>query len=192
MPKESKKALLKLIKEKSYKEGDFRLVSGERSNFYLDLKEITLSQKGLQLIGELAFEQVTQLNTKPHAVGGMTLGADPLAVAIMLEAAKNKQPLDAFIVRKEAKRHGSNRQIEGAKNFPRGARVVVVEDVTTTGKSAMQAISALKEGGFQVKAILSVVDRKQGAKELFAKEKIPFFSLCTLQEVQEFSEDRIP
>ncbi len=184
MSEEKRKKLIKLAHKLSYKEGNFTLASGKKSRFYLDLKELTLSQEGLQLIGELACEKMEQHWSHIHAVGGMTLGADPLAVAIILEAAKHKQKLAAFIIRKAEKDHGISRPMEGTQRFPKGAKVLVLEDVTTTGGSALQAIRILQNGGFQVEGLLTVVDREEGARNLFDKEKIPFHSLCTLEEVR--------
>ncbi len=120
-------------------------------------------------------------------VGGLTLGADPIATAVSLaslEGASKDEGIPAFIVRKESKGHGTSQFIEGLENLPSGGRLVIVEDVSTTGKSALQAAEKVVAAGFQVLAVLTVVDREQGAVEFFAEKKIPFLSLVRLSELR--------
>ncbi|HUK21137.1 MAG TPA: orotate phosphoribosyltransferase [Gemmatimonadales bacterium] len=152
-----------LLRTRSVQFGDFVLASGQRSNFYIDARRTTMSGEGLQLIGELGLERIVRAGWHPDLVGGLTLGADPVAYAIAVAARAQGLRLDAFSVRKEAKTHGTGKRIEGC--FVRGARVVVVEDVITTGRSALDAIHVVEAEGGLVRGVLGVVDREQGGKE---------------------------
>lgn len=120
----------------------------------------------------------------PHAVGGLTLGADPLATSVSLAAFANGVRIPAFLVRKEPKGHGTLSSIEGAKTYPKGAKLVVLEDTATTGGSALKAVDRLLEAGFDVDAVISVVDRNEGAKAAIESRGIKFFSLCSLPEIR--------
>jgi len=177
---EFKSRLLKIIKEKSYREGDFTLASGKKSSFYLDVKETALHPEGAFLIGTMILNTMLENKLDAYAVGGMTLGADPIATSVSLAAFANGISLPAFIVRKQPKDHGTLAWIEGAKTFPKGARLVVLEDVVTTGGSSLLAVEKLEEAGFKVVAILAVVDRLEGARPKIEKRGIKFFSLCDL------------
>ena len=121
---------------------------------------------------------------RPHAVGGLTLGADPLATAVSLAYFANGMMVPAFIVRKQPKEHGTLAWIEGAKSYPQGAKLVVLEDVVTTGGSSLKAVDKLVEAGFQVAAVITVVDREEGAAETIRARNIPFLSLCNLREIR--------
>lgn len=165
------------------------LSSGQKSSFYIDLKSTTLSAKGAFLIGKLAVEMLDQegLLERVEGVGGLTLGADPIATAVSIESyvrSDESGGLPAFIVRKEVKGHGTIRDIEGLGNLRDGASVLIVEDVSTTGGSAMIAVEKVRQAGLHVLGILSVVDREQGAQEFFASKSIPFFSLIKLSEIK--------
>lgn len=179
---EKRSELISLIRERSYKEGKFQLASGKASSYYFDLKETTLNQKGMQLIGDLACDLIQREKLEPFAVGGMTLGADPVAVAISMAAASVKMPLEAFIVRKEPKGHGTEQWIEGAKAYPRGAKVLMIEDVVTTGGSGIKSVQIAQQAGYEVLGLFTVVDRLEGGAEACAKAGIPLFSLCTLDD----------
>jgi len=189
---DSKTQLIELILKKSYREGDFTLSSGQKSSFYIDLKTTTLSAPGAKLIGELAVQVLGKegLLQKTQGVGGLTLGADPIATSVSLASLAalgsgvSSEGIPAFIVRKESKGHGTSRLIEGLENLAAGASVVIVEDVSTTGKSAMQAIERAREAGLQVLAVLTVVDREQGAAEFFAAQGIHFLSLVRLTDIK--------
>lgn len=179
--------LIDLIIAKSYREGDFTLSSGQKSSFYIDLKATTLSAQGADLIGRLSIELLESSGILAHVqgVGGLTLGADPVATAISLASlTKVKQGVPAFIVRKEPKGHGTGRFIEGVENLQPGARLVIVEDVSTTGASAFAAVQRVREAGFEPVAVLSVFDREQGAEQFFQNEKIPFFRLVTISDLK--------
>jgi orotate phosphoribosyltransferase len=155
------------------KRGDFVLASGKRSNFYINGKELTLRGEYLRRIGELMWQLIAPL--KPDAVAGMTLGADPMVSAITMIAAEQGADCPALIVRKEAKDHGTLRQIEGP--FASGMRVAVVEDVTTTGGSAKKAADAIIAAGGTVAGVLTILNREAGADQLFAELGWPFHAL---------------
>lgn len=179
-----KEKLLQILRERSYREGEFTLASGKKSSFYLDVKETALHPEGAFLIGTLAVDLFARESLQPHAVGGLTLGADPLATAVSIAAFAVGWSIPAFIVRKQPKDHGTLAWIEGAKTFPKGAKLVVLEDVVTTGGSSLKAVEKLEEAGFKVEAILTVVDRLEGARETIEAKGIRFFSLCDLREIR--------
>lgn len=155
-------ALDRLLLERSVKRGQFVLASGRISNVYIDCRLTTMSAIGQGLIGRLGLEAIRAQGWSPNAVGGLTMGADPVAYAIAGASAIAPPTLDAFSVRKEAKTHGTGRRVEG--NFTVGSPVVVVEDVITTGGSALTAIEAIREAGGSVLGILAVVDREEGGR----------------------------
>lgn len=155
-------ALVRLLLERSVTRGNFVLASGRRSSYYVDARLTTMSAEGLVLIGALGLEAIRAAGWAPNAVGGLTLGADPVAYAVSLASLSNPPAVDAFTVRKEPKGHGTRRRIEG--NFAAGAAVVVTEDVITSGGSALQAIRAIEEEGGRVLGVLAVVDREEGGR----------------------------
>lgn len=180
----SKERLLKILRERSYREGDFTLASGKKSTFYLDVKETAFNPEGAFLIGALTVEALLNAGIKPYAVGGLTLGADPLATSVSLAFFAIGMNVPAFIVRKEAKDHGTLSWVEGAKTFPKGAELVVLEDVTTTGGSSLKAVEKLREAGFKVSTILTVVDRLEGARKTIEAKDLKFVSLTTLIDIR--------
>ena len=160
--------LLTLLAERSAKRGDFVLASGRRSELYVDCRLTTMSPEGQRLVGELGLAELRAAGWDADAVGGLTLGADPIAYAIAHASAFAHERGDgpmvrAFTVRKQAKEHGTGRRIEGP--FAAGDRVVVVEDVITTGGSALTAVEAIREAGGVVLGVLAVVDREEGGSE---------------------------
>ena len=181
---DTKSQLIELIRKVSYREGDFTLASGQKSTFYVDLKPTTLHPDGAYLIGKLAVEYVKSQGLQIDAVGGLTLGADPIATAVSLAAREVGLSWPAFIVRKEPKDHGTARYIEGVENLKPGARVLVLEDVVTTGGSSLKAIERLREAGYNPVAVLTVVDREQGGKEKFTAMGLGFVALARLGEVR--------
>ena len=174
-------ALLDLICQFAYKEGDFVLSSGQRSTYYINGKLVTLHPDGALATGRLLF---SMLPADTEAVAGLTLGADPIVTAVSVVSALENQPIPALIIRKEAKGHGTKAYIEGPALEP-GAKVVVLEDVVTTGASAMKAVNRLKEAGYQVDRVISLVDRQQGGAELYQKEGLEFQAVFTIPEIQE-------
>ncbi len=181
---ELKRQLVRIIREKSYREGDFTLASGKKSTFYIDLKATTLHPEGAHVLGKLAVETVREAGLEVDGVGGMTLGADPIATAVSLAGRDAGAMWPAYIVRKEPKDHGTARYIEGTENLPAGARLLVVEDVVTTGGSSIKAIERLREAGYKPVAVLTIVDREQGGREAFEKIGVRLLSLLTISEIR--------
>jgi orotate phosphoribosyltransferase len=155
-------SLRRLLLERSVQRGHFVLASGRPSSYYIDCRLATMSAEGMVLIGRMGWESVRRAGWRPAAVGGLTMGADPVAYAIAAASFGGDQPVDAFSVRKEPKDHGRGRLIEG--NFKTGDLVVVVEDVITSGDSAARAIAAVEQAGGHVLGVLAVVDREQGGR----------------------------
>lgn len=155
--------LVEILAARSARHGEFTLASGARSNLYVDARMTTMSPDGLALIGPLALEAISRAGWTPDSVGGLTLGADPISYAIAYASALAGNPVRAFTVRKEAKTHGTGKLIEGP--FEPHDRVVVVEDVITTGGSALKAITALQSAGATILGVLALVDREEGGRE---------------------------
>lgn len=155
-------ALDRLLLARSVRRGHFVLASGRTSEFYVDARLTTMSAEGLILIGRLGLVALREAGWSPTAVGGLTMGADPVAYAIAAASIASPPVIDAFSVRKEAKAHGTGRRVEG--NFRAGDPIVVVEDVITSGGSALKAIAAIQEEGGQVLGVLAVVDREEGGR----------------------------
>jgi len=151
--------LKKLLKEKAVKLGEFTLASGKKSDFYIDCRKVTLDPAGAKLVGKLILDKIKGL--KIDAVGGLTLGADPIVGAVITLG-----NIPGFIVRKQEKEHGTKQKIEG--HIEPGWRVVIVEDVATTGSSALQAIRAAEEAGAKVSKVIALVDREEGSREALA------------------------
>ncbi len=170
-----------LLQERSIRRGDFVLASGQRSSYYIDCRLTTMSAQGQVVIGALGLEAIRARGWAPDTIGGLTMGADPVAYAVAAASAQRPPIIDAFSVRKEAKTHGTGRLIEG--NFREGARVVVVEDVITSGGSALQAIAAVKGAGGIVLGVLAIVDREQGGREKLEAEGIEVVVLTTASKL---------
>ena len=175
-----KKRLLTLLKQKAFKKGKFVLSSGKTSNYYLDGRLITLDAEGAYLIASLILDMIKR--DKIDAVGGPTLGADPIVGALAALSYINKKPLKTFIVRKTPKTHGMNRQIEGPA-LKKGERVVLVDDVATTGEALMEAKQALSVTSAKIVKVIVVVDRCEGAKENLAKEGLKLESIFSRSEI---------
>ena len=156
----------KLLAERSVKSGDFTLASGRRSSYYVDARLTTMCGEGQVLVGEVCWNALVEARWEPEFVGGMTLGADPVAYAIANHATRSGHRLDAFTVRKRPKGHGTGRQIEGG--LPAGAKVVVVDDTVTSGGSLLEAVRVVLRHGAIVVGVLALVDRDEGARQVLA------------------------
>ena len=162
---EMRDELLKLVKEKALQKGDFILSSGKASSFYIDGKQVTLHPQGILLVAKTILGMLH--GTQADAIGGPTLGADPIAAAVSLLSSQTGHPLKAFIVRKEEKKHGTQKRIEGPA-LEKGDRVVVVEDVITSGKSVLVAIHEVEKLGCRIVKVICLVDRQEGAEAILA------------------------
>jgi orotate phosphoribosyltransferase len=180
-----KKRLIELLIEKAFKysaEPAFKLVSGRMSNYYFNCKSVTLHPEGMHLIGNLIFEMIKDSATK--GVGGLTLGADPIAGAVAYTSYLKGRPIEAFVVRKTAKSHGTMQWVEG--NVRRGDRVVIVDDVITTGKSTIEAIDRAAEAGLVIVKAVALVDRQEGGRENIEARGFGVEAVVTREEVMEF------
>jgi orotate phosphoribosyltransferase len=180
-PQAIKSALVMLLRERSVQTGSFTLASGRLSGFYIDARRTTMSARGLELVGKLGLAMVRDAGWDAAYVGGLTLGADPVAYAIARASLEHPPTLDAFTVRKAPKAHGMSRLIEGC--FAPGKGVVVVEDVITTGASACRAIDAVRAAGGRVSGVLTVVDRGEGGRAAIEAQSVEVIGLVTLQDL---------
>src|SRR6204780_182417 len=177
----SRQALLRLLAQKSFRLGEFKLSSGGTSDYYIDCRTTTLDAKGSRLTGEVFADEIRERGWKPQAIGGLTMGADPIVVAVSVVTGE----LHGFLVRKAEKQHGTGQRIEGFRE--KGARVVIVDDVCTTGASTVQAIEAAREFGFEIVGAMCLVEREE-AKGRPSVEKAaapaPFVSIFTARDVR--------
>lgn len=174
-------ALITLLAERSTKRGQFTLASGKQSKYYVDARLTTMSPEGLSVIGPLGLSTLRQSGWEVDAVGGLTLGADPISYAISYASARSDRPLRAFTVRKEVKSHGTGKTIEGP--FKEGDRVVVIEDVITTGGSALRAIEAVRAANGIVAGVLALVDREEGGRQAIEGTGVPVISLVAASQI---------
>jgi len=180
---DDKQRLKEILLEKSYRKGSFTLTSGKTSDFYIDGKQTTLSAEGSYLCGKLLFQLLQKSPIPIDAVGGMTLGADPLVTAVSIASFLEKKPIPAFIVRKEAKGHGTGNYIEGLKNMAEGCTVALLEDVVTTGGTLIKVIERVEAAGFKVGLIATVVERQEGGTEALAKAGYTLESVFTREQL---------
>jgi len=180
---DDRQQLKEILLEKSYRQGTFTLTSGKTSDFYIDGKQTTLSAEGAYLCGKLLFELLQKSPTRIGAVGGMTLGADPLVTAVSIASYLAESPIPAFIVRKEAKGHGTGNYIEGLKNMKPGCTVALLEDVVTTGGTLLKVIERVEAAGFTVGLIATVVEREEGGTETLAKAGYPLHAIFTRSQL---------
>jgi orotate phosphoribosyltransferase len=173
--------LLDLFCNFAYKEGDFVLSSGQRSTYYINCKPVTLDPNGALAVGRLL---LNKLPMDTQAVAGLTLGADPIVSAVSVVSAYENRPLPALIIRKEAKGHGTMAYIEGPTLVP-GAKVVVLEDVVTTGQSALKAVERLRGAGYSVEQVIALVDRQQGGAELYQSVGLKFEAVFSIGDIQD-------
>jgi orotate phosphoribosyltransferase len=178
----TRQKLLSTLAHKSFRLGEFKLSSGGTSDYYIDCRTTTLDAKGSRLTGEVFLEEIRQRGWKPRAIGGLTMGADPIVVAVAVLSGE----VDGFLVRKAEKQHGTGQRIEGFRE--QGARVVIVDDVCTTGASTVQAIEAAREFGFEIVGVMCLVEREE-AKGRPNVEKaagaVPFISIFTANDVRQ-------
>ena len=182
-----KQRLAKILIEKSYKEGSFTLASGKKSEYYFDCRQTALHPEGAWLIGSLFFDLIKDLPI--CGVGGMTLGSDPLITATSVISFEKGRPLNGFIVRKESKGHGTNQYIEGLANFSSGDRVVLLEDVVTTGGSILTACKRAEDVGLEIVQICSVLDREEGGREKLAEAGYELKSLFNRRELLDMAKN---
>jgi orotate phosphoribosyltransferase len=175
--------LLALLLERSFRVGDFVLASGAHSRYYVDARTTTTHAEGQAVVGRLGLAALREAGLRPAAVGGLTLGADPVAYAIAHASWLAGDPVHAFTVRKEPKAHGTGRRVEGC--FAAGDAVVVIEDTVTTGGSALKAVAAVEAEGGQVLAVLALVDREEGGREAIERAGYPVHTLVRVSELLE-------
>ena len=178
-----KEELLKLLKENAYRKGEFKLSSGKTSEHYVNCKPVTLNGRGLTLASVMLLEHVERDSA---AVGGLTLGADPIVSGVAVVAGLDKRLLDGLIVRKEPKGHGTEAWIEGPI-LPEGSKVTVLEDVITTGGSAIKAVKRIRDAGYKVERVVSIVDRQENDEATTAMKLVglELYSIFTLKDLSE-------
>src|SRR5882672_147180 len=179
---DSRDALVRLMTTQAVKRGTFTLASGRTSDIYVDARLTTMSPEGLVIVGALGLERLKAMAWLPDAIGGLTLGADPISYAISYASALAKTPIRAFTVRKEVKTHGTAQRIEGP--FKPGDRVVIAEDVITSGQSAAEAIRVVRAADGVVVGVLALLDREEGGRDALVSLGIPVESLVALSELR--------
>jgi len=180
---EMKRRLAKLLLEKSYREGEFILTSGEKTDYYFDCRQTALHPEGAWLIGSLLADMIQDIPAV--AVGGMTLGADPLVTATSVIARQQGRSLAGLLVRKEAKGHGAKQYVEGLANVMPGDRVIMLEDVITSGASVLKACLRAQEAGLTIAAVCAILDREEGGREAVTAAGFELRSLFTRPELVE-------
>jgi orotate phosphoribosyltransferase len=178
----ARRKLLRRLAQKSFRLGEFKLSSGGTSDYYIDCRTTTLDAKGSRLTGEVFLQEIQRRGWKPRAIGGLTMGADPIVVAVAVVSGE----VDGFLVRKSEKQHGTGQRIEGFRE--KGARVVIVDDVCTTGASTVQAIAAAREFGFEIVGVMCLVEREEaGGRPNVEKAAgtVPFVSIFTANDVRQ-------
>ena len=175
---EARGKLFALLKEKAFRRGRVVLASGRESDFYFDMKPAMLDPDGAALMAELILQQIH--GVKADCIGGLEMGAVPLIAPVAMRSVEFGRRLPGFFVRKAVKDHGTKKRVDGTDIA--GKTVVILEDVTTTGASAMDAVKAVEEAGANVALVLSILDRGEGAAELYAKAGIPFKSVFRAEE----------
>ncbi len=184
MPR-AREQLLTMLAGKSFRLGNFKLSSGGTSDYYIDCRLTTLDAHGALYTGEAVYEEIRQRGWQADAIGGLTMGADPIVVATSVVSAQKGKPIHGFLVRKAEKTHGTGQRIEGFREKP--ARVVIVDDVCTTGSSTIQAIAAAREHGFEVCGVLCLVEREEAGGRVNvvkAAAPAPFVALFTANDVR--------
>ncbi len=174
-----KQALVALVRQKALKFGQFTLASGKKATYYLDGKQVTLDPAGAVLVAEGILDLLAR-GPLPEAIGGMSIGADPITAAVVTMSGVRGTPITGFMVRKQSKGHGTNQYIEGP--VQPGQRVVIVEDVVTTGGSSLEAIERVEAFGLKVAQVVAIIDRREGGAAAFAARGYPFASLLSIED----------
>ena len=183
MQEQERTELMQIIRELSYEQREVTLASGRKSNFYFDGKQTTLHPRGSVLVGKAFYSALSNFSQQVQGVGGLTLGADPIATATSMISSIEGDPIPAFIIRKEPKGHGTGQWLEGRKNVQPGSNVVIVEDVVTTGGSSVKAIERARAEGLEVLGVITLVDREEGGRETFDQLNVPFYAIFTKSQV---------
>ncbi len=174
-----RKELFRLLKTQAFSKGKFILSSGKESNFYLDARLVTLSAPGAYLTARIMLDMISK--DMPDAIGGPTLGADPMVGAIASLSHQAGRPINTFIIRKQPKAHGKQQQVEGPL-LPEAGSVVIIDDVATTGKAFVESIEVLQKMNIKIKQAICIIDRGEGAQEALAKYHVPLKSIFTIAE----------
>ncbi len=177
----TRETLVRLLATHAYQEGHFELASGRTASFYLDAKQVTYRAEAAALVGKAVMDLIRPYAVQ--AVGGMTLGADAIVASTVIASGDTDSPVDGFIVRKNPKGHGLQQSIEGVS--PAGRRVAMVEDVVTTGGSALKAARIVQDAGAEVVVAVTLIDREQGGTEAFAQAGIPLLAVTTISQIRE-------
>ncbi|WP_353826341.1 orotate phosphoribosyltransferase [Agromyces sp. SYSU T0242] len=177
---EARRQLIEHISNEAVFHGDFTLTSGKKATYYVDLRKVSLDHRVAPLIGQVMLDLISEV-PDVAAVGGMTMGADPIATAVLHQGAARGLAIDAFVVRKEPKDHGRGKQVEGPDVA--GRRVIVLEDTSTTGGSPLKAIEALRAAGAEIAAVAVVVDRDTGAREVIEAAGVPYLAAIGLKDL---------
>lgn len=175
--------IITLIRKLSYEKREVTLASGRKSDFYVDMKQTLLNPFGIDAISDLILKELREWEGELAGVGGMTMGADPLATSVSLKSLQWKAPLMAFYIRKEPKSHGTAEWVEGLKNFNPGDSVFILEDVVTSGGSSLKAVERAKLGGLSVKGVITCIDRQEGGRETIEAAGLLFKSLFTKADI---------
>jgi orotate phosphoribosyltransferase len=175
-----KQSLVDLLEQEALQRGDFTLASGKKASYYLDCRRITLHPRGANLVAEGMLSVIEAAGPLPDAVGGMAIGADPITASIVTVAGQRNLPLKGFMVRKEAKGHGTGKQVEGP--VEPGQEVVIVEDVITSGGSALKAVDAAEAFGLKVREVIGIIDRLAGGQAAFAERGLTLKTLTTIRD----------
>ena len=182
-PEGRRSRLLSLLRRLALEEGDFELSSGGSASVYVDVRQVSLTAPGADLIGQSIWEKIRQVDPEARAVGGLTLGADPIVTATSLAALADDYELSGILVRKASKEHGTGERVEAPAILSHGDRVVAVEDTVTTGNSTLEAIEQMRQAGFDIEHAVCVVDREAGGADNLAEAGVALHSIFTLSDL---------
>jgi orotate phosphoribosyltransferase len=183
MAQDIKRELTRMIVQQSYERRNVVLASGRISDFYIDMKNTLLHPQGIDWVSTLMLEKLNEFKGQLKGIGGPTMGADPIVTAISLKSLTWGKPLMAFYIRKEPKAHGTSQWVEGLKNFESGSRVIVIEDVVTSGGSSLKAVEKAQLAGLKVEGIMTCVDREEGGREKIESAGLRFMTILTKSDI---------